>query len=239
MGHSKITTPEGFREAVEEFDRDLDELSADAAATRADRILGATPKAAKATPKDDLDDILLLVEAIKGRVRRKWKKQRSRNMRGTAGGTLLAGAVVWLTAEGAKVGAAPWLLPALIVLGVLVGIVCATALADSSDWRDDVGKPIEEAAAHIAEELAEGVERKSPYRSRPEELARDHNPSPGKEPESLRNQPTPETPARGPARPLTNVRAEPSTPEQAGPIIHPEDEMEVSKRKDDPGRGQR
>jgi len=160
-----ITTPEGFREAVRELDAQLGVLSVDEASTAIGRIKGAAPKAARRFPADDLADLLIEAEALKDRVRRMWKRQRSKNMYSAAGGLLLAVLGGWLgrtTPEPRLPAVVPL---ALLVLGVLFTLISARSVAESTDWRDEVAKPIDEVSSILAKELAERTDRAGPYRA--------------------------------------------------------------------------
>ena len=153
---SKITTPEGFREAIDDLDALLDSLSADQAAGLADEIKGAAYKASKRFSGDDLEDTLIKVDALKNRLRRRWKRQRRSNIGGALLGAAFTGASGVLVKFAAEVP--PWAIVVLFFIGVAFGLVAATSLASSTDWRDEVARPVGEVADILAKALAERSE---------------------------------------------------------------------------------
>lgn len=162
MAQSKITTPEGFREAIEDLDALLDTMSAEQAATLADQIKGAAPKASKRFAPDDLDDLRIMVEALKNRLRRKWKRQRTNNTFSVAAGaafTAVAGVLVKYPN-----GVPAWVIVILLALGIVFGILAATSFTSSSDWREEVARPIGDVVDILAKALAEASDDESPYR---------------------------------------------------------------------------
>lgn len=164
MAQSTITTPEGFRQAIEDFDALLDTLSAEQAATLVDQIKGAAPKACKRFAADDLEDLQVRVEALKNRLRRKWKRQRSNNAWSTAVGGACGAAAATL----AKFAAIPaGAIVALIVLGGVTGLLGVISLLNVTDWREEVTKPFGEVADTIAKALADKTDNGSAYRSPP------------------------------------------------------------------------
>ncbi len=161
---SKITTPEGFREAVEQLGLVLDTLSADQAAGYADAIKGAAGKAARRCATDDLDDLRLKVDALKRRLGRKWKALRRNNAISVVlGGGCAAGVGILLKYPEAI---PPWATIVLGVFGLVFGGLAATSLMSSTDWREDVARPIGDAADALTKVLAERDEDDdAPYRS--------------------------------------------------------------------------
>lgn len=162
MGTSKITTPGGFRAAVEELSATLNTLSSEQAAEIADQIKGAAPRAATRFAPDDLEDMRIVVDALRNRLRRKWRRQRRNNAWSVAIGT---GCTV---AAGVLKGTAlipPGAVIALVVLGALLGILAMVSLYTATDWRDEVAKPVGEVADILAKRLAELSDDRGAYRS--------------------------------------------------------------------------
>lgn len=152
MALGNITTAEGFREAVLYFGETLETLSVEQAAALVDEIRGGAPRAVRKFAEEDLDDLRIKVDVLRNRLRRRFKKQRSSNIYAMAGG----GALTLLTGWLMKVTVLPaWGLMTLVVLGVMVSITGARALAESSDWRTDVQGPFDGVADMIAKQLAE------------------------------------------------------------------------------------
>lgn len=167
MPSSKITTPEGFREAVEELSGSMGTLSAEQAAALADEIKGAAPKAARRFAADDLDDLRLAVEALRNRLRRKWKRQRSNNA-WSAGVGVVCGAAAAVLGKFAVIPAA--VVIALVVAGALFAILGVISVNNTSDWRDEVAKPIGDVVDTLVKQLDQIVETDDPYRTAPTEF---------------------------------------------------------------------
>ena len=57
-----------------------------------------------------------------------------------------------------------WFPVALFVIGAFVAVLGGSSLAESTDWKDEVGKPLEGIAAAFSAELAEREGKEHPYR---------------------------------------------------------------------------
>jgi hypothetical protein len=160
---SKITTPEGFRDAVDEFGARLVNLSPDQAAAMADSLKGAAPKASQRFAADDLDDVRIELETLKNRLRRQWKRQRSANAYSTVMGAAIATITPWI-GKIEKHVIPPWVIVALVAAGVLFALMGLRAISEASDWRDDVLEPLDEVAGILAKELGSRKDDDDPYR---------------------------------------------------------------------------
>lgn len=151
-----ITNPIGFRIATQGLVEQFDTLNATEAATLADQLASASPKACRGCAVDDLEDLQVVYDALKNRIRRRWKRQRSRNIYGTALAFGLGALAMQLrTAMGNTPGESPWPLIVLLCVNVFVVLFTAQSIAESTDWREDVGKPVDRVAETIAKALAE------------------------------------------------------------------------------------
>jgi hypothetical protein len=159
---NKVTSPEGFREAVERMAYELPVISVEVAAVMAAEIRSGARKAAKRLITDDLEDVLAGLELLKDRVRHRSRKQRSGNLYMAA----LAGAIGSVISYGAKSFAwsASFVVPILVIAAVLV-IVAGKAAFEASDWREDVHKPLDDAAVTLDRVLTDRPDESGgPYR---------------------------------------------------------------------------
>lgn len=149
-----ITTGGGFREAVRILAEDLPTLSADDAAASLDALKGAAPRAVCQIAGEDLEDLRVQVDVLKGRVRRLAARQRSRGRNST----LVVSALAGLLAYSPKILSDPlpsWVLVAGIALGIAVAASSASSVSESTDWRENVLRPLDEVGALIARRLGE------------------------------------------------------------------------------------
>lgn len=203
MPARKVMTPEIFREELELLTEKLDDLSVGGAAVLVERLNNAAPVAARRASPDALDEMLIAAGTLKSRVRWRWKQQRSRNIFASVGGTILTACTALLLKVPPNILPNP--LTAMIATGIMGAVFVFMALAsiaESSDWREDVGKTLDAVTATLAKELADRIETEVPYRQ------------------------------SGEARPSTGVRVAPTIASEAlKATLPPEAEPTAQKRK--------
>lgn len=154
MQYFNITTGGGFREAVRILTEDLGSRSVDDAAAMLDALKGAAPKAVCHIAEEDLEDLRVQVDVLKGRVRRLAARQRARGRNST----LISSALAGLLAYSPKILSDPlpgWLVLMGVVLGIAVAASSISSVSESGDWRDNVLKPLDEVGAVIARRLGD------------------------------------------------------------------------------------
>lgn len=143
-------TGDGFRATVESLDRNLSSMSVEDATSVAGRLRRAARRAVDDMHPDDAEESLILVETMIDGLRRKVRRQRRNSqiaaavsaMTGSALGTVLR-----LQPPGSGLGTAAVI---MICFSAATLLLSLRSLTEATDWRDDVGKALEEIASALA-----------------------------------------------------------------------------------------